>query len=179
MDTRAFYGDPCAYADKFPDSWEANAFREGKYPDPTTFISGHLAPDCPKSQPSYAQAASKGTSKGKKNKSSLTAAKVASASNLAPETQAPRSLPTAARRFFAPRSSPSEHPQAPLSAATFPDTTARILRDANCVLPLAVTTKVNDWGSVTLLVTNPATPAAAFAPYFDASSNQLNKSFPM
>jgi len=178
-DTRAFYGDPGAYADKFPDSWEANAFREGQSPDPTTFISGHLAPDYTKPQPSYAQAASKGSSKGKKNKNSLTAAKVASASNLAPATQAPRSLPTAERRFYAPRSSPSEHPQAPLIAATFPDIAARVLRDANCILPLAVTTKVNDRGSVTLLVTDPATPAAAFAPYFDALSSQLNKSFPV
>ena len=178
-DTRAFYGDPRAYADKFPDCWEANPFREGKYPDPTTFISGHLAPDCPKTQPSYAQAASKGPSKGKKVKNSLTAAKVASASNLAPATQAPRSLPTAERRFFVPRSSPSEHPQASLIAATFPDIAARVLRDANCILPLAVTTKVNDRGSVTLLVSDPATPAAAFAPYFDALSSQLNKSFPV
>ena len=64
-------------------------------------------------------------------------------------------------------------------AATFPDIAARVLRDANCILPLAVTTKVNDRGSVTLLVTDPATPAAAFAPYFDALSSQLNKSFPV
>jgi len=83
-DTRSFYGNPRAYADKFPDSWEANAFREGKYPDPTTFIAGHLAPDCPKPQQLYAQAASAGAPKGKKNKSALTAAKVASASNAVP-----------------------------------------------------------------------------------------------
>ena len=176
-DTRSFYGDPRAYSLKFPDSWEANAFREGRYPDPTTFIAGHLAPDCPKTQPSYAQAATTGAQKGKKNKSSLTAAKVASASNAVPVPQAPKSLPTAERRFYAPRSSPSEHPQASLIAATFPDIAARVLRDANCVLPLAVTTKVNDRGSVTLLVSDPATPAAAFAPYFDALSSQLNKSF--
>ena len=98
-------------------------FSEGKYPDPTLFISGHLTPDCPKHLPSYAQAACNGASKGKKNKSSLTAAKAASASNLAPVIQAPRSLPTAERRLYAPRSSPSEHPQAPLIAATFPDIT--------------------------------------------------------
>jgi len=179
VDTRAIYGDPRAYADTFPDSWEANASGEGKYPDPTSFISGHLAPNCPKSQPSYAQAASKGTSKGKKNKSSLTATKVASASNLAPGTQAPRSLPMAESRFFALRSSPSDHQQAPLIAAPFPEIAPRVLRDSNCVLPLAVTTKVNNRGSVTLLVTDPATQAAAFAPYFDALSNQLNKSFPV
>jgi len=177
--TRSFYGDPRAYAVKFPDSWEANAFREGKYPDPTTFIPGHLGPDCPKPQQSYAKAASAGAPKGKKNKSSLTAAQVASASTGAPASQPPKSLPTAERRFYAPRSSPSEHQQASLIAATFPDIAARVLRDANCILPLAVTTKVNDRGSVTLLVTDPTTPAAAFAPYFDALSAQLNKSFPV
>jgi len=166
-----------AYADNFPDSWEVNAFRQGKYPDPTSFISGHLAPDCPKPQPSYARAATKGDSKGKKNKRFLRGAKVASAGSLALVTQAPRSHPTAERRFYALRSSPSEHPQAPLIAATFPDIAARVLRDASCILPLAVTTKVNDQGSVTLLVTDPPTPAAAFALYFDALSCQLNNSF--
>jgi len=64
-------------------------------------------------------------------------------------------------------------------AATFPDIAAYVLRDANCILHLAVTTKVNDCGSVTLLVSDPATPTAAFAPYFDALSSQLNKSFPV
>jgi len=64
-------------------------------------------------------------------------------------------------------------------AATFPDIAARVFRDANCILPVAVTTKVNDRGSVTLLVTDPATPAAAFVPYFDDLSSQLNKSFPV
>jgi len=177
--TRSFYGDPRAYADKFPDSWEANPFREGKYPDLTIFIAGHFVFDYIKPQQSYAKAASAGAPKGKKNKSSLTAAKVASASNSVPATQPPKSLPTAERRFYAPRSSPSEHQQASLIAATFPDMAARVLRDANCILPLAVTTKVNDRGSVTLLVTDAATPAAAFAPYFDALSAQLNKSFPV
>jgi len=177
--TRSFYGDPRAYADKFPDSWEANAFRGGKYPDSTTFIAGHLAPDCPKPQQSYAKVASAGAPKGKKNKSSLTAAQVASASKSVPDTQPQKSLPTAERRFYAPRSSPSEHQQASLIAATFPDIAARVLRDANCILPLGVTTKVNDRGSVTLLVTDPATPAAALNPYFDALSAQLNKSFPV
>ena len=45
--------------------------------------------------------------------------------------------------------------------------------------PRAVTTKVNDRGSVTLLITDPATRAAAFAPYFDALSCKLNKSLPV
>jgi len=177
--TGALYGNPRTYADKFPDSWEAKASREGKYPDPTTFIDGHLAPDVPKPQPSYAQVTLSGSQKGKKNKSSLTAAKVAGASNSSPVFQAPKSLPTAERRFYAPRSSRSEHPQASLIPATFPDIAARVLSDTNCILPLAVMTKVNDRGSVTLVVTDPTTPGAAFASYFDALSAQLNKSFPV
>jgi len=177
--TRSVYGDLRAYAEKFPDSWEANAFREGKYPDATMFIACHLAPDYPKPQQTYAKAASSGAPKGRKNKSSLIAAQVVSASNGGSVVQPPKSLPRAERRFYAPRSSPSEHQQAYLIAATFPDIATRVLRDANCALPLALTTKVNDRGSVTLLVTAPATPAAAFAPYFDALSSQLNKSFPM
>jgi len=151
---------------------------DGKYHDPTTFIAGHLTPDYPKPLPSYAQAASTGAPKGKNNKSSLPAAKVVSASNVVPVVQAPNSLPAAERRFYAPRSLPSEQPQAHLIAATFPEITARMLRNATSILPLAVTTKVNDRGSVTLLVTDPDTPAAAFAPYFDALASQLNKSFP-
>jgi len=177
--TWSFYGDPRAYADKFPDSWEANGLREGKYPDPTTIIAGHLAPDCPKPQQSYAKAASTCAPKGKKNKSSLKAAQVASVSNSVPATQPPKSLPTVISRFYAPRSTSSEHQQASVIAATFPDIAARVLRDANCILPLAVTTKVNDRRFVTILVTHPATPAAAFAPYFDALSSQLKKSFPV
>jgi len=148
-------------------------------PCPTTFIARHLAPDCPKPQQSYALATSTGAPKFRKNKSSLTAAKVAAAGNTVPDIQPPKSLPTAERRFYAPRSSPSEHQPASPIAATFPDIAARVLRDANCALPLAVTTKVNDGGSVTLLVTDPARPAAAFAAYFDALSSQLNKSFPV
>ena len=90
-----------------------------------------------------------------------------------------KSLPTAKRRFYSSSSSPSEHPQAPPIAATFPAIAARVLKDVNGILPLPVTTKVNDRGSVTLLVTDPATPAAAFAPYFDALARQLNKAFPV
>ena len=168
-----------AYAVKFPGSWQANTFRDGKYPDPKTFISVHLAPDCPKPEPSYAQGPSTDAPKGKNNTSSLTAAKLASARKLAPVTNAPRLLPTAERRFYGPGSSPSGHPNAPLIAPTFPGISARVLSDANGALPLTVSPKVNDRGSVTLLITDPATPAAAFPPYFDALSCQLNKVFPV
>jgi len=66
VDTQSFYGNPRAYADKFPHSWEANTFREGKYPDPTTFISAHLAPDCPKPQQRYAKVALNGARRAKR-----------------------------------------------------------------------------------------------------------------
>jgi len=117
--------------------------------------------------------------KGNKKKSFLTAAQVASGSNSVPYVPAPKLLPTAESRFYARGSSPSEHDLASLIAATFPNIAARILRDANCTLPLAVTTKVNERGSVTLLVTDTTTPAAAFAPYFDVLKTQLNRSFPV
>ena len=178
--SRVFYGNPRAYADKFPDPWEANAFRHGQYPYPSSFVSGNLDPDCPKPQQTYTQAATAlAPKKGNKKKNPPTAAKVASVSNSVPKITAPKSLPTAERRFYTPRSSPSEHAQAILIAATSPDLAARVLRDANCTLPLAVTTKVNERGSVTLLVTNTTTPAAAFAPYFHALTTQLNRSFPV
>ena len=96
-----------------------------------------------------------------------------------PNVPAPKSLPKAERRFYALRSTPSEHEQAFLIAATFPDIAARVPRDANCTLPLAVTTKVNERGYVTLLVYDPSTPAAAFAPYFNTLTTQLNWSFPV
>ena len=92
-DTGIFYCDPCTYPAKFPHSWEAGAFREVRYPDPTTFISSLLVPDCPKPQPSYGQDASASAPKGKQNKSSLTAGKVTSASNVSPVSQTLKSLP--------------------------------------------------------------------------------------
>ena len=42
--TKTFYGNPEAYAPKFPTSWEANAFREGKYPHPSSFVPGDRDP---------------------------------------------------------------------------------------------------------------------------------------
>lgn len=175
-----FYQDPRAYATKFPDCGEANVFRDGKYTGPASFVSGHLDPDCTKPQPAYAQVASSSApKKSKKNKNSTSASKVAAVVNSAPVLQKSKSLPSAERRFYAPRSPPTEHPESTLIAATFSDIAARVLRDANCTLPLAITAKVNDRGSVTLLVSNPTNPAAAFAPYFDALTTQLNRSFPV
>ena len=115
----------------------------------------------------------------KKKKNSTTASKVPAAVNSVPALQKPKLLPTAERRFYAPRSRPTEHPEASLIDATFPDIAAHVLRDAKCTLPLAVTAKVNDRGSVTLLVSHPTAPAAPFAPYFDALAAQLNRSFPV
>ena len=42
--TKTFYGNPEGYANKFPTSWEANAFREGKYPPLSSFVPGDRDP---------------------------------------------------------------------------------------------------------------------------------------
>lgn len=155
-------------------------FQEGKDPDTCLFISRRLDPDCPKPHHSYALAATAGVpKKGNKLNSSLTVAQVASVSHTVPAILAPKWLSAAERRLYPPRSTPSLHNQAPLIAATFPNIVARDLRDPNCALPLAVKTKVNRRGSVILPVTNATTPVAAFAPYCDALTTQLNPSFPL
>lgn len=98
---RVFYGDPRAHTDRFPDSWEAKAFCDGKYPDPLSFISGHLDPDCPKPQHSYDEATMAVAHKnGNKKKSPPTAAPVASVSNSVPNVPAPKSLPRAERGLY-------------------------------------------------------------------------------
>ena len=163
---------------KFPHSWEANAFRDGNYPDPSSFISGHLDPHCPKLQPLYAQVASSSAlKKGKKNKNTTTASKVAAISNIGSAPQAPKSRPTTVRRFHARHSSLTEYTESLLIAATFPDIATRVLRNANCTLLLAITAKVNDRGSVTLLISDTTIPAATFTRYFDALTTHLNHSF--
>jgi len=96
-----------------------------------------------------------------------------------PVKKGPPSLPGAQRRFFAPRQSPSPHPDALAIAATFPDIAARVLRESNCLLPLGFSATVNPRGSVSLTVTDKATPAASYAPYFDSLTRALNQSFPV
>jgi hypothetical protein len=61
--------------------------------------------------------------------------------------------------------------------ARFPDIAARVLRDANCSLPLSFSCTVNNKGSVSLLSNDPHTPATSYAPYFAPLSAALNKSF--
>lgn len=154
-------------------------FCDGKYHYTCTFIARHLDPDCPKPQPLYAQVAlSSAPKKGMINKNSTPVSKVAIASNSGPAPLAPKSLPTAKRRFDATRSTPTQHHESSLIGATFPDLAPGVLSDANCTRPQAVTATINDKGSVTLLVSDPTTPAGTFAPYFDALTSQLNRSFP-
>jgi len=91
----------------------------------------------------------------------------------------PPSLRGAQRRFFAPRQSPSPHPDAITNAATFPDIAARVFRVSNCLLPWGFSATVNPPGSVSLTVTDKATSAASYAPYFDSLTRALNQSFPV
>jgi len=173
------FGDPEKYARLYPNSYEAGEFRKGRY-DLDSFTPGHLHPDAHPS-PSYAQAASAsgwcGRSKSKAGKPP-SPQQVASAT-APPVKKRPPSLPGAQRRFFAPRQSTAPHPDALTIAATFPDIAARVLRESNCLLPLSFSATVNPWGSVSLTVTDKATPAASYAPYFDSLTRALNQSFPV
>jgi len=143
-----------------------------------SFTPGHLHADVHPS-PSYAQAASgsgsgcKGTSKAGKPPSPQHVGSTASP----PFKKGPPSLPGAQQRFFAPRQSPSPHPDALTVAATFPDIAARVLRESNCLLPLGFSATVNPRGSISLTVTDKATPAPSYAPYFISLTRALNQSF--
>jgi len=173
------FGDPEKYARLYPHSYDAGEFRRGAY-DVSSFTPGHLHPDVRPSR-SYAQAASGSGSGGKgKSKAGKPPSRqlVASATS-PPVKKGPPSLPGAQRRFFAPRQSPSPHPDALTIAATFPDIVARVLRQSNCLLPLGFTATVNPRGSVSLTVTDKATPAASYARYFDSLTRALNQSFPV
>jgi len=145
-----------------------------------SFTPGHLHPDV-HSVPSYAQAASGSGSGGKgKTKAGKPPSPQLVASAAAPQVQkGPPSLPGAQRRFFAPRQSPSPHPYALTIAATFPDIAARVLRESNCLLPLGFSATVNPRGAISLTVTDKATPAASYAPYFDSLTRALSQSFPV
>ena len=71
------------------------------------------------------------------------------------------------------------HTDALAIAATFPDIAARVLRESNCHLPLGFSATVNPGGSVSLTVTDKATPAASYTPDFDSLTRALNQSFPV
>jgi len=173
------FGDPEKYAKLYPNSYEAGEFRKGRY-DLDSFTPGHLHPDNVVSR-SYAEAASgsgldgKGKSKAGKPPSPQLVASAAAP----PVKKGPPSLPRAQRRFFAPRQSPSPHLDAPTTAPTFAYIAARVLRESNCLLPSGFSRTVNPRGSVSLTVTDKATPAASYAPYFDSLTRALNRSFPI
>ena len=173
------FGDSEKYASLYPHSYEPGEYRRDAY-DASSFTPGHLHPDQNPS-PSYAQAGSGSGSGGKERK------KVGKQPSLQQGTSAvaptdkkgPPSLSGAQRRFFAPRQSPAPHPDAPSIAATFPEIAARVLRESNCLLALGFSATVNQRGAISLTVTEKATPAASYAPYFDSLTRALNESFPV
>ena len=90
--SRKWYGNPAGWAAKHPRSYEAQMWRDGKYPDITEFLSpAPAAPgqSGPSSRPTYANVAAPDPGKPKKKnkgKSVATAAQVAaSSSSVAPE----------------------------------------------------------------------------------------------
>jgi len=176
---RKAFGNPEKYAKLYPNSYEAGEFRKGKY-DLHSFTPGHLHPDVHPS-PSYAQAASGSGSggKGKRKAGKPPSPQPVACTAVPPVKKGPPSLPGAQRRFFAPRQSPSPHPDALTIAATFPDIAARVLRESNCLLPLGFSATVNPRGSISLSVSDKATPAASYAPYFNSLTRALNQFFPV
>jgi len=181
------YGNPEAFAKKYPHTWEAEEFAKGKYPPGPAWTPGHLDPDwrppttmTPKATPTYAQAPAP-SAKGKKGRQTKGTASASSLAVASGEvfTKPPPPLPQAVRRFFASRSTFEPHPEALKIAAHFPDIAASVLREANCSLPLSFTCTVNDKGSVALLGTDHHTPASAYTPYFAPLTSRLNKAFPI
>jgi len=62
--------------------------------------------------------------------------------------------------------------------AILPDIRASVFKEANCALPLSLTTSVNRNGAVTLTA-NPYTPSSAYSPFSDGMTKKLNHSFPV
>jgi len=173
------FGDPENYAKLFPNSYKAGALRKGRY-DHDSFTPGHLHPDnvVP---PSYSQVAS-GSGPGRKGKCKAgkpPSPQLVASTAAHPVKKGPPSLPGAQRSFFAPHQSPSPHPDAPTIAATFPDIAARVLHESNGLLPLGFSATVNPRGSISLTVTDRATPAAPYPSYFVSLTKALNQSFPV
>jgi len=181
------YGNPEAFAKKYPHTWEVEEFAKGKYPSGPTCTPGHLDPDWRSSNtmatqatPTYTRAVAppaKGK-KGRQAKASVSASTVVVASGEV-FTKSPPPLPQAVRRFFTFRTTFEPHPEALKIAAHFPDIAASVLREPNCSLPLSFTCMVNDKGSVSLLGTDLHTPASAYTPYFTTLTSRLNKAFPV
>jgi len=181
------YGNPEAFAKKYPHTWEAEEFAKGKYHPGPPWTPGRLDPDwrppttmTSKATPTYAQPAVplvKGK-KGRQAKGPASASSVAVGSGEV-FTKSPPPLPQAVRRFFASRTTFEPHPEALKIAAHFPDIAASVLREANCSLPLSFTCTVNDKGSVSLLGTDLHVPASAYTPYFAPLTSRLNKAFPI
>ena len=181
------YGNPEAFARKYPHTWEAEEFANGKYPPGSPWTPSHWDPNwrppttmTPKATPTSAQAVT-APAKGKKGRQARSPVLASSFAVASREgfTKSPPPLPQAVRRFFASRTTFEPHPEALNIAAHFPDITASVLREVNCSRPLSFTCTLNDKGSVSLLGTDLHTPFSAYTPYFAPLTTWLNKAFPV
>jgi len=186
-----WYGNPDTYAKRHPDSPQAAILFASRHPQseeakpyseryPATLLfhtgppPGYTVSDPRQPQEqTWAQV----TRKGGKCKTNATAAQVA-ASSKSSVPKGPPPLPAAQPHFFAPRTSPTPPNDSFIMTATLPDIMAAVLKEANCSLPLSLTTSVNRNGAVTLTA-NPDTPSSADSPFFDAMTKKLNQSFPV
>src|SRR5205807_6509469 len=98
-ETHKWYGNPSAFAVKYPRSWEAQKYNNGGYPDNSDFTPGHLDPEYRPPQQSYtAPASSSGPAKRNrkgtcKPKNPTTPAVVAASSAADPPSTGPSPLP--------------------------------------------------------------------------------------
>jgi len=156
---KKMFGNPELYSKAFPHSWEAEQFRANQY-DQSIFTPAVLHPDyAPRTTTTstYAQVASSGPGKKKKKTRGASATEVARDGDK--EIKTPSSLPQASRRFFASRSDSTPHALAQRIVTSFSDIAAPTLTESNCLLPKGFITKVNNRGAVSLMGTNPNTPA--------------------
>jgi len=184
-----WYGNPDTYDKRHPDSPQAAIlFTSGqsqseeaklysdRYPATSLFHTGSppgftvCDPPHPHKQ-TWAQV----TRKGGKGKTNSTAAPVAASSKHSVHKGLPP-RPAVQSRFFAPQTSPALSNDLFIMTATLPDIMAAVLKEANCSLPLSLTTSVNCNGAVTLPA-NPYTPSSAYSLLFDAMTKKLKQSF--
>jgi len=172
------FGNLVRYAQLFRQSYEVRQLRRGGS-DLRYFTPGHLHPDYA-TLPSFAPAASGSGSGRKRKKYSKPPSPQQVASLAAPHIEkGPPSLPGAQRRFFTPRQTPAPYPNAHTIAATFHERATQVLRESNCLFPLSFSPSVHIRGAPSLTVTDKATLAASYTPYFDSLTRTLNQSFPV
>jgi len=167
---------PPSFLPRATPNWRRPTFTPYTTQPPCSFIpalhlgSASLNPRCLKKPPGHSLLGR--ATRARKN---TTAAPV-TVSSKSTVPKGPPPLPAAQRHFFALRTSPTLPNDSFVMTAILSNIMAAVLKEANCSLPLYLTTSVNCNGAVTLTA-NPYTPSSAYSPFFDATMQKLNQSF--